>query len=216
MMNPITKATRVHLLVIPADQHLYPTMFLLSTDRSKFFKKFYGKDLFDREDGSRLFSVMMAVLTNLMSKENFLEFEKTLYRNQYGRDLGREHFNDIKQPDNSMEAKNETSAAFSVMHLFMLKSLGEPSFRGRWAAAKSKGYDNLIKELEDKGPDDFINKDVDDENFMAGKGGLFWHGIIKYLKSIGETGFDALCNKVDNLPKHITSDDVVKQRLLWL
>ncbi|KAL1457081.1 hypothetical protein WDU94_001752 [Cyamophila willieti] len=189
-------------------------MFFLSTDRSKFIKPFYGKDLFDREDGNRLFAVMMAILSNLQSKENFIEFESTLYKNQYGKDLGREHFNDIKQPTDSMEARNETSPAFSVMHLFMLKTLGEQTFRGIWTKAKSISYDNLIKELEEKGPDYFINKDPDDENFQAGKGGLFWHGIIKYLKSIGEKGFDTLCDRVDNVPKEVTANDVVKKKLL--
>lgn len=146
----------------------------------------------------------------------FENFVHSLYKGKNGTYLGPDKFNEIRQPTEEDIAKNKTSPAFNTMNLFLLKSLAETTHRTRWLEAAEQGYDFLIRQLEQKGPNHFINTDAEDENFTAGKGGIFWDAIVKYMKHIGSAGFKTLLDRIDNLPKQVTEEEITNKRLLWL
>lgn len=193
------------------------------SDRSKFIKKFYGKDLFDDDQGGMdLFSSMISLLKHFETRDKFEVFVQSLFRGRDGGDIGGpEHFNDIRQPTESQAAQNKSGTpAFQLMHIYLAKTLGRDEgnqeFKCAWMGAFHEGFDKLIKEMEDKGPDHFIYKDANDPNFAAGKGGLFWDGIIKYIKHIGSAGLKNLMYKIGDLPENVKDEEIIEKRLLWL
>lgn len=157
---------------------------------------------------------MVDMFRTVGSKAGFENLVEGLFKTAAGIYMGPENFNLITRPTASEEARKELKPAYHTMNLFFAKSLGETSFQDKWMKAYSNGFENLLKELEEKGPHYFINKDKDDVNFQAGRGGLFWDGIIKYIRRIGEKGFQQLVTKVQSLPKQVTSDDIMDKKLL--
>lgn len=170
--------------------------------------------MFDCEEGYLYHKAANDFLRTMGSKAGFENFLKSLYTDANGNYVGPENFNSIRRPSASQEAKNISVPAYSVMNIVLAKSLGEKTYHERWMEATKKGFNNLIAEMEEKGPNHFINKDKDDPNFKAGKGALFWDGIIKYIKFIGEKGLTQLFEKVQALPKTVSSSDIVNKRLL--
>lgn len=156
----------------------------------------------------------MDALRKMSSRVGFEDFVKSLFTDKDGNYLGTENFNQIKRPTASQEARNESRPSYNAMNLCFAETLVEPTFHDRWMEAFEKGFDNLISELQVKGPNYFINKDKDDENFIAGRGGLFWDGIIKYIKNIGKKGFQQLVEKALALPRTIASEDIINKKLL--
>ncbi|KAI5734073.1 hypothetical protein M8J77_002136 [Diaphorina citri] len=154
-------------------------------DRSKFFRKFYGKDLFDGDDGTKYWMAAMELLRSLGARPNFDHLMQNIFKNLDGVYLGPENFNTIRKPTESEEAKNISMPAFNVMLLTFAKTFGNSDYKEKWMEAYTKGFDNLLAKLEEKGPCYYLNIDANDQNFQAGKGGLFYDGIIKYIKSIG-------------------------------
>lgn len=189
------------------------SIFLFS-DRSKFFRKFYGKDLFDGDDGTKYWMAAMELLRSLGARPNFDHLMQNIFKNLDGVYLGPENFNTIRKPTESEEAKNISMPAFNVMLLTFAKTFGNSDYKEKWMEAYTKGFDNLLAKLEEKGPCYYLNIDANDQNFQAGKGGLFYDGIIKYIKSIGPKGLETLFLKVDQLPKQITTDEILGKKLL--
>lgn len=171
--------------------------------------------MFDVEEDSFIYhKALLDALHTMSNRQGFENFLRNLYCNVQGQYLGPEEFNRIDRPTASQEARDEVKPAYQMMLINLAKSLGEPTFKAKWMEANSKGFDNLLIQLEEKGPNHFINKDKDYKDLRAGKGGLFWDAIIKYIKHIGSKGFQLLVRKVEALPKTVTSDDILNKKLL--
>lgn len=157
----------------------------------------------------------MDAFRTLSSRAGFERFVQRLFTDKTGKYLGPEKFNQIKKPTASQEARNDSIPVYNAMNIWFARTFVEPTFYERWMEAFKKGFDNLISELQVKGPKYFMHvEDKDDDSFKYGKGGIFWDGIVKYLQHIGSKGFQKLVEKAITLPKEISAAEISQKKLL--
>lgn len=165
--------------------------------------------MFEGDRGEALYQFAIKYLTQIGSVKHFEEVLLNKVRPKRG-----ERFDlRIRKPTESEEARNDT-ASYKTMQIYLAMSLGRPDIRAKWLSCIDRGgYDNLLKELEVQGPKPFIPEDKDME-IKGARGGIFWEGVIGYLKFIGQEGFNLLLAKINAIPQGMQADEMVRQKLL--
>uniref|UniRef100_A0A8D8L963 Uncharacterized protein n=1 Tax=Cacopsylla melanoneura TaxID=428564 RepID=A0A8D8L963_9HEMI len=101
----------------------------------------------------------------------------------------------------------------SIQYIYesLIPSFRNPKYRNRWIESYKKGYDVFMKEIHELGPPHFINMGEKDNIVRGVEGALVWEAIIKLLECLGETGFEDLLHRIDNLPENYKKEDLVKK-----
>lgn len=120
----------------------------------------------------------------------------------------------LKRPTATDLANNKTTL-FNIMQVSMVKTLINPQYKLKWANYVANfNYDFLLKQLIDKGPAHFMIPTEYDRLFKGAKGGVLWAGLIKYMKDLGEKGFQKFLHKLMTLPPEIPALELIKKGLI--
>uniref|UniRef100_A0A8D8TRG9 Uncharacterized protein n=2 Tax=Cacopsylla melanoneura TaxID=428564 RepID=A0A8D8TRG9_9HEMI len=190
--------------------HIFLYEIQKQVNHDKFFKRFYGESIFDPGDEGELqMKLMAAFLSQVGSKEKFVNYVKDLRTNPI---TGGEEFF-IRKPTASEEARNATKA-YRILQIHLALGLRTKHTKFMWLDAFDRGFDNLLKEMREKGPRLFFTKVEGDTTMIGPKGGIFWDATIGYIKRLGEKGFSKLVDKINALPMNITGQEMVDQHMI--
>lgn len=182
--------------------------FSLLSDKYYWFKRFEDDDFFEGEEGDRHFQFAQKYLAGLGGREQFEEFVRRCQPKRGDKNDLR-----IRKPSQSEEARNQTNS-YRLMQVHLALSLTDPEYRSRWFTCIDRGgYDNLLKEMEDKGPSHFLKMNPENE-IKGASGGIFWTGFIGYLRHLGKVGFDLLMDKINAIPENMDAQELLEKR--WM
>ncbi|KAL1457083.1 hypothetical protein WDU94_001752 [Cyamophila willieti] len=179
-------------------------------DKYKWFKRFEDDQYFEGDEGDHRFLYAVNYLRTVGNKEDFEKLVLTKIRPKRGdKDDTR-----IRKPTSSEEARNQTDS-YRLMQVHLAMALGKKDFLDKWMdCIKKGGYDHLLNELYRLGPKYFVRDDIPEIKVEGAIGGIFWTGMIEYLRYLGQEGFNLLLEKVKALPKNLDGQELCAKKYL--
>uniref|UniRef100_A0A8D8V8F8 Uncharacterized protein n=1 Tax=Cacopsylla melanoneura TaxID=428564 RepID=A0A8D8V8F8_9HEMI len=181
-------------------------------DKYKWFKRFDDDQFFEGDDGDSLFQFAVNYLRTLGTKEEFEKRVLIKIRPKRGEkdDLR------IRKPTSSEERRNDTES-YRLMQVHLAMALGNKYLLDTWMDCINKGgYEHLLNELHRLGPKHFLRNDIPEIRIQGAVGGIFWTGLIEYLRYLGQEGFNLLLEKVKALPPNLDGQELLAKKYLDL